>query len=195
MPRAGLTTLRVVQEAEDVADDCGLENLTLSAVAPRLGVRVPSLYKHVASMDALRRLLEIRAKAEIGDVLARATAGKAGIDALVGLSRAYRAWAKEHPGRYAAVLRAHDSDDIEQRDVTRAGLEIIFAALSSYGLKGDAEINAVRMLRANLHGFVALELAGGFGFPNDVDHSFDLLVGALDQTLSTWPPRAAAPQS
>jgi AcrR family transcriptional regulator len=195
MPRAGLTTLRVVQEAADVADDCGLENLTLSAIAPRLGVRVPSLYKHVASLDALQRLLEISAKAEISDVLARATAGKAGIDALIALSGAYRAWAKEHPGRYAATLRAHDNDDIEQKDVTRAGLEIIFAALSSYGLTGDDEINAVRMLRANLHGFVALELAGGFGYPNDVDHSFDLLVGALDQALSTWPPRAAGPSS
>ncbi len=57
MPRAGLTTLRVVQEAEEVADEVGLANLTLAAIAPRLGVRIPSLYKHVGGMDDLQRLV------------------------------------------------------------------------------------------------------------------------------------------
>ena len=192
MPRAGLTTLRVVQEAEEVADANGLENLTLAAVASRLGVQVPSLYKHVASMDALQRLVAIRARAEIGNVLARATAGKAGRDALVGLSHAYRDWAKAHPGRYAAHLRASDAGDVEHTEATTATLEVVYSALSSYGLTGDDQINAVRLLRAHLHGFVALELADGFGFPQDIDDSFDLLIGALAQTLSAWPPQTAS---
>ena len=189
MPRAGLTTLRVVEEAGEVADDLGLDNLTMAAIAPRLGVTVPSLYKHVAGMNALQRLVSIRAKAEIGDVLARATAGKSGSQALAGLAHAYRAWAKKHPGRYATVLRAPDSDDLEDVAVSRDALEIIFAALSSYGLEGDDEINAVRMLRATLHGFVTLELASAFGMPNDVELSFDLLIAGLDLTLSNWPPQ------
>jgi AcrR family transcriptional regulator len=46
MPRVGLTHERVVAEAAVVADEVGLESLTLAAVAKRVGVAIPSLYKH-----------------------------------------------------------------------------------------------------------------------------------------------------
>jgi AcrR family transcriptional regulator len=189
VPRAGLTTSRVVEEAENVADEFGLENLTLAAVAPRLGVRMPSLYRHVAGIDELRRLMSIHAKYETADVLARATAGRSGPQALLAMLGAWRMWAKAYPGRYATTVRAPDKDEVEDTDASNAVLNIIYAALASYRLEGDDAVNAVRLLRAHFHGFVSLERAEGFKFPNDVDHSFDLLVGALDQMLRNWPPR------
>jgi AcrR family transcriptional regulator len=195
VPKAGLTTLRVVQEAEDVADECGLENLTLAAVAPRLGVRMPSLYKHVAGIDELRRLMSIHAKNETADVLARATAGKSGPQALAAMLGTWRTWAKEHPGRYAATVRAPDKDDFEDTDASNEALNIIYAALASYRLEGDDAVNAVRLLRAHFHGFVSLELADGYKFPQNIDHSFDLLIGALDRTLSSWPPDVVAQET
>nr|MDT0664287.1 TetR family transcriptional regulator [Micromonospora sp. DSM 115978] len=54
MPRAGLSRDRVVAEAAALADTAGLDAVTLSTLADRLGVRVPSLYKHVDSLDDLR---------------------------------------------------------------------------------------------------------------------------------------------
>jgi len=36
-----------------------------------------------------------------------------------------------------------------------------------------------------VHGFAALEIAGGFGIPLDVDKSFDWLVSALLKGLSS----------
>lgn len=188
MPRAGLTTLRVVQEAENVADEVGLKNLTLAAIAPRLGVRMPSLYKHVAGMDALQRLVAIRAKTELADVLARAAAGKAGSQALTAMFRACRTWAEDHPGRYAATIRAPDAADNEDIEASNAILEIALAGLAGYHLTGDDAIDAVRALRATLHGFISLEQAGGFGLPADVDRSFDRIISALAQTFSAWPP-------
>ena len=188
MPRAGLTTLRVVEEAENVADEVGLANLTLAAIAPRLGVRMPSLYKHVAGMDALRRLLSIRAKQELADVFARAAAGKAGVQALTAMFHAARNWATAHPGRYAATVRAPDPADNEDVQASNAILEIALAGLADYRLAGDDAIDAVRALRATLHGFISLEQAGGFGLPTDVDRSFDRVIAALAQTFTAWPP-------
>jgi AcrR family transcriptional regulator len=188
VPRAGLTTSRVVEAAEDVADELGLENLTLAAVAPRLGVRMPSLYKHVAGIDELQRLMSVHAKNETADVLARATAGKSGPQALLAMLDTWRTWAKAHPGRYATTVRAPDKDEVEDTEASNAVLNIIYAALASYRLQGDDAVNAVRLLRAHFHGFISLERAEGFKFPNDIDHSFDLLVGALHQMLSNWPP-------
>ncbi len=46
MPRAGLNTDRVVTEGAELADEVGLTKLTLAALATRLGVRQPSLFKH-----------------------------------------------------------------------------------------------------------------------------------------------------
>ena len=54
MPRAGLNGDRVVDEAERIADEVGLANLTLAALAERLGVRQPSLYKHIDGLAGLR---------------------------------------------------------------------------------------------------------------------------------------------
>lgn len=188
MPRAGLTTLRVVEEAESLADEVGLANLTLAAIAPRLGVRMPSLYKHVAGMDALRRLLSIRAKQELADVFARAATGKAGAQALTAIFHAGREWAKAHPGRYAATVRAPEAGDQQDLEASNAILEIVLAGLADYRLVGDDAIDAVRALRATLHGFISLEQAGGFGLPADVDRSFDRVIAALAQTFTSWPP-------
>lgn len=180
--------MRVVEEAEQIVEESGLEALTLTALAPRLGVQAPSLYKHVEGISALRRLLRIRAKTELAGVLARATAGKSGPAAVAALAGAYRDWGREHPGRYATVIRAPDKGDDEDTEASEACLDIFKAAISSYGLGGDDEVDAIRALRAHLHGFLSLELAAGMKFPNDIDHSFDLLIGIFVGALAAWPP-------
>ncbi len=190
MPRAGLTQLRVVLEAEALADEVGLPGLTLVALAGRLGVRMPSLYKHIDGMDALQRDLAVRAKTELAAVLARAAVGRAGTDALRAMSDTYRAWALRHPGRYAATVPAPDPDDAENVQASNAIVAIALDVLAGFGLAGDAAIDATRALRAALHGFVSLERAGGFGLPADINRSFDRLVSALAAAIATWSPTA-----
>ena len=179
MPRAGLTPERVVREAGDLADQEGLASLTLSAVAGRLGVRQPSLYKHVDSLAGLRRGISLAAKRELGTVLARATGGRAGPDAGRALAAAYRSWVVEHPGRYAATVRAPEPDDEEDRRASDEVVAVVLAVLAAFDLDDDAAIDAARALRSAIHGFVSLEAAGGFGLPRDVDRSFVFLVDAL----------------
>lgn len=186
MPRAGLTTRRVVEEAEDVADEVGLANLTLAAIAPRLGVRMPSLYKHIAGMDDLQRLVAIHATQDMSVLFARAAAGKAGAEALSALANSARAWAKKHPGRYAATVRAPDKDDAEHAAASEEVLQILLAALASYQLTGDDAIDAARAFRATMHGFISLEQAGGFGLLVDVDRSFNRTIAALAEMFSRW---------
>lgn len=186
MPRSGLTTLRVVQEAEAVADEVGLASVTLMSIALRLGVRTPSLYKHIDGMDALQRQLSIRALGELGDVLARACVGKSGVPAIQAISVALRTWAKQHPGRYAATVAAADPADTEYAAASYAVVQIALDVLASFGLAGDDAIDAARALRSTLHGFIALEEAGGFGLPVDVDRSFNRLVLGLANTISGW---------
>ncbi len=189
MPRAGVTTDRVVEEAELLADEVGLRDVSLARIADRLEIRVPSLYKHIAGLDGLHRLVEARAKSELADTMARAAVGVAGGDAVDALARAYRDWAKRHPGRYTATLKAPDPDDEASVIASGAAVRVVFDALAGYNLTGEDAIDATRMFRSALHGFVALEAAGGFGLPQDVDRSYGRMVDALKRSLAGWSDR------
>lgn len=184
MPKAGLTQAIVTDEAARMADEVGLSRLTLAALARRLGVRQPSLYKHVQSLDALQRNISVLAKTELAGILARAAVGRSRADAITSISNAYRAWALQHPGRYTAAQRPPTPGDLDAEAADQAVVGIVLDALAGYGLSGDDAIDATRALRAALHGFVTLESAGGFALPVSIDRSFDRLVRALGVALS-----------
>jgi AcrR family transcriptional regulator len=186
VPRAGLNPDLVIDEAARLADEVGAERVTLAAIANRFGVAVPSLYKHVDGIDGLHRHLAARAVGELGEALAAAAVGKARGDALRGMAEAYRAYALQHPGRYAATVRAPSPGDGGHHAAPEAALGTVLAVLAGYGLGGDDAIDAARAVRSALHGFVALEVAGGFGLPQEVDRSFARLVDGLDAMLSDW---------
>lgn len=187
MPRAGLSRERVVEISRDLADESGLEKLTLAAVASQAGVKLPSLYKHVGGIDDLRRDLAISAKLELGQLLARAAAGKSSDDAVRAIAAALRDWAREFPGRYESTVSAPDPEDAQDVEASAAAVDVMFSALAGYRLDDDAVVDATRMLRATLQGFITIEASGGFGMARSVDDSFETAVAALTLTLSSWP--------
>jgi AcrR family transcriptional regulator len=182
-----VTPARVTDVAASVADRDGLDALTLAAVAGELGVSVPSLYKHVEGLDGMRRLLTLRAVDELGEVLTTAVLGRAGADALPPMGRAYRQYAQRHPGRYLATVRAPAPGDSEHQASAGRVLTPVVAVVAGYGLPESEHVHAARTLRSAMHGFVALELGGGFGLPEDVETSFERLLTALDSALRHWP--------
>ena len=125
MPRAGLTVDRVVEEAAAMADEVGLSQLTLKALAERLGVRQPSLYKHIESLAGLRRSISVCAKVELASALARAAVGRSGADAIHSMAHAYRTWAHLHPGRYEAAQFAPASGNVEDEAASFAVVQIL----------------------------------------------------------------------
>lgn len=183
MPRAGLDAEAVVSAAARVADDAGLEALSLARLAVELGVRPPSLYEHVDGLADLRRRLAIRGDLELAAVIQAAAAGRAGGEALRAVADVYRAYAHEHPGTYAALQRAPAAGDEEAQAAAAQVVGVVLAVLRGYGLEGDDAIHAARIARSALHGFVALEAGGGFGIELDLDESYARLVDALDAGL------------
>lgn len=195
MPRAGLTPDLVTAEAAALVDEVGLEHLTFAALAARLGVAVPSLYKHVPSIAALHRRLSVVATRELGDALSAATAGRAGSDALRAVAAAYRAYALLRPRLYPATQRVPLPEEPEHVQVAERVVGSILAILRGYGIAGDDALDATRAVRSALHGFVDIERSGGFGLPRSVDGSFERLVTALDAALRAWPSAPAAAKS
>jgi AcrR family transcriptional regulator len=183
MGRMGLTADSVVAAAAELADEQGLEALTLARLAGRLGVRPPSLYAHVGSLADLRGRLAARGAGELAESLQRAAAGRSGSAALAAIADAYRAYALEHPGAYAALQRA-PAPAGEAAEAAERVVAVVLAVLSGYRLEGEAALHATRAVRSGLHGFVALETGRGFGLPLALDESFAVLVAMLDSGLS-----------
>jgi AcrR family transcriptional regulator len=176
----------VVSAAVVLIDERGPGGLTLAAVARRTGVATPSLYKHVSSLEALQQKVSARVTADLASVLSTAIAGRSGEDAVRVLAYAYRGYALSFPGRYPLTQRVPRPDDPEHVAAAERAVQAVFAALRGYGLDGDEAINAARVARSSLHGFVSLELDGGFGLPQDIGQSFERLVSALHVSLRDW---------
>lgn len=193
MARAGLASTTVVAAGAALADEVGLSHLTMGLLARRVGVRTPSLYKHVESLESLRRGIAIQAKRELGYALARATVGRSGADAVHAFAAAHRRWVIEHPGRYAATVRAPAAADEEDRRVSEEGLRVLLDVLAGLKLDDVRIMDAPRTLRSALHGFATLESAGGLGRPQDVDRSFHFLVDTLITGLQADRPDPEGP--
>lgn len=179
-PRVGLSRVAVVHAAAALADEEGLEGVTLARLAERLNIRTPSLYNHVAGLDGLRRELALLGMRELTARLGRSAVGKSGDGAVVALGHAYRAYAGERPGLYdAATLRPPDPRDRELIGASEELVAVVLAGLASYGFAQDDALHAVRGLRSVVHGFVSLEAVGGFGLPLDLDESFERLLRAF----------------
>ncbi len=174
--RAGLDAAAVVRAAAALADANGVEVPTLGELAAHLGIRTPSLYNHIAGLDGLRRDLALLGVRELNARLSRATIGKAGDAAITAFADAYRAFAHAHPGLYAATQRAPGAGDHELHAAADEAVATIVAVLAAYGLEGDDAVHTVRAFRSFLHGFVSLEMGGGFGLPLDLDESFRRLL-------------------
>ena len=112
MPRAGLDAEAVVTAAAALADADGLSQLTLAKLAVELGIRTPSLYAHVDGLDDLRARLGARGARQLAGALHVAAAGRARSDGLRAVAKAYREYAHAHPGTYAAMQIASDSDEL-----------------------------------------------------------------------------------
>ena len=191
MPRAGLTAGRVVAAAADLADEVGFENVSLSALARGFGVKDASLYSHVRNLQDLRTRVAFLAGGELIDRIAVAVEGRSGRDALGAFADAYRAYALQHPGRYAATQIRIDQALVAASPALRRTAEITYGLLRAYGLEEPDLTDAVRLLRSTFHGYCALESTGGFGAPRDVRRSWERVVDALHTALTHWPREAA----
>ena len=184
--KVGLDREQVVGAAAELleTDPAGAPP-TLAAVAARLGVRTQSLYAHVAGADDLRRELALHALARLTDRLRTAAIGVAGRDAVGAIVRAYVTFASEHPGLYAASMRA-PGDDPQLRDAIRDAMEPLNLVFASYGLAPAEAGHWYRMVFSFVYGFAALRRDGLMTLPGDPGETEGRMVRMFgDQLAST----------
>ncbi|KAA0021657.1 TetR/AcrR family transcriptional regulator [Antrihabitans cavernicola] len=186
MARAGLTQIKLVTAAGDLADRIGFDNVTIAALARGFGIKDASIYSHIKNLHDLRVQVALSAAQDFADRIGAAVAGRSGKDALVAFADAYREFAVHHPGRYAATQMQLDATTAESSPAYRRILDTTYALFHGYGLTEPDLTDAVRLLRSFFHGFAALEASGGFGHPRGLATSWQRDLDALDFTLRHW---------
>lgn len=173
MPAPERTSLaQIVAAGRELLEAEGASRLTMQAVAERVGVRAPSLYKRVRDRDALLALVAAEAVDALGERLA-ATDGT-----LAGVARGYRAFAHERPESFRLILTA--GADVEALE--RASAPVLRVAAQVVG-DGEA-LEVARFLTSWATGFITMELAGAFRLGGDVEQAFEHGLRRLETLLT-----------
>jgi AcrR family transcriptional regulator len=174
--RPGINKRVVLQAAIELADEMGLEQVTLTLISQKLKIKTPSLYNHVDGMPGIRKDMAYWSLSQMKDQLADAAIGVSGEDALIAMGVAYLAFARKHPGLYEATLSAPDRNDSVMQNLAEDILNLLLRVLEVYSLSDEESLHTVRGLRSIFHGFVTLEIKKGFGLALDRDESYNFIL-------------------
>ena len=183
--RPGLTKEKLVDAAIDIINQDGLSSLSIASLAAKFKVKSPSLYNHIDNLEDLQQAIILRGIKRLSQIGQKAAVGRAGYDALNAVATAYREFAKSQPGLYEITLRSNAGQDAELVAAEKEAIEIFIGILRGYNLEEEQALHAIRSIRSSLHGFIALEIQGGFGLPLDIEDSFNYHLQILDYGLRT----------
>ena len=156
----------------------------MQAVAERVGVRAPSLYKRISGRPALITALADDAAAQLAQAVAPALREQDPEEAVRVMADRYRAFGHGSPAAYAllfANLLPESNPSPRANADAAAGLLQITERL----VGPDQALEAARLLVAFAHGFVGMESAGAFRLGGDVDAAFAFGVEAIIRGLAT----------
>ncbi|MCK9894025.1 TetR/AcrR family transcriptional regulator [Frankia sp. AgB32] len=161
----------IVAVAREVLESEGAAALTMRRVGEVLGIRAPSLYKHLAGKTQLEVRLVDAGLVEFGDAL-HGVIDRAAPPGVVGdLLTAYRRFATGRPNLYRLATAA----SMPRGELT-PGVEA-WAGEPFYRATGDPYV--AQALWAAAHGAVILELDGRYLPGSDLDRTWAALAAAF----------------
>lgn len=173
MPTPERTSVEeIVAAGREILEASGAGGLTMQAVATRVGVRAPSLYKRLRDRDALFAAV---AAATIDALTARLEAAG---DDLEAIAHAYRDFARDHPEGFRIMFTSAAPHDA----LERSAAPLIRAAAAQVG--EDDALDAARLVTAWATGFLQMELSGAFRLGGDVDRAFEYGLRRLTTSLA-----------
>ncbi|TGN17891.1 TetR/AcrR family transcriptional regulator [Leptospira idonii] len=168
----------VIDVSWEIANEIGAKEVSIKLIAERLGIRSPSVYNHVTDLSDIVGELSARAgnllAENLENVLEEGTrSGLKKKEKIRLLFREYRNFARNHYGVYSLLIAAPVATESHRLAAERI-LSVCLNAFDSDRLDKKA-IHEIRIMRSILHGFVTLEKEKGFGLPESVEETFEIL--------------------
>lgn len=170
--------------AASFVDDAGYDALSVSAIAGALDVAPSALYTHCEGLNGLRSLIADAATDNLVDRIRTAAIGTSGDSAVSAMGIAYRRFALDHPGQFAALLRSRVVDEPDRQPANQTVVDVFTLVFTAMGLSPAQSTLAARSTHSAIHGFVALEHVSGTGDDHEIEyqHLLDTLQRVADPT-------------
>ena len=163
-----VTKAEVIKTASDMADRNGLHNVSLKAIAENLGIRTPSLYNHIGSLDELLREIAHSGMRTMNEKMIRAAIGKTGDSALKLVAVEYLNYMIEHPGVYEIIQWANWNGTEETAAINNEYISLLNAFIIPYNLEIESSREVLNMITGFIHGYTTLQLRYAFSNPDKV---------------------------
>lgn len=188
MARMGLDKNAVIFRAAQLANEIGIENITLKILANDLNIQPPSIYNHISGLDNLKKELMIYGWRQMEEQIVEAVAGISGYDAIEVICHTFLKYATTNPGVFNAMLWYNKFENDEAQNATTKLFSVVFKIFSSLGISQENSDHLIRTFRSFLEGFALLVNNNAFGNPISINDSFELSLKVLMagmQTLET----------
>jgi AcrR family transcriptional regulator len=184
MPTPERTSLAaIVETARDILEAQGLAQLTMQAVADRVGVRAPSLYKRVRNREDLVRLVTEATLLDLEEHLHAVPAGSDPRETLADLLHAFRAFAHARPAAYHLIFTKTPAPSRPDPALLSSAAAPVLRIAAD--LAGPAQaLEAARTVTAWAHGFISMELAAAFNLGGDVERAYEYGIDHLAAAIT-----------
>lgn len=192
MARRKLDKKTVIAAAAELANEKGVDELSLKDLAERLKIRSPSLYNHISGLDELKREIMLYGWEQLGDAVMNAAENYSGYDAIKAMCRAFYRYAAENKGVFGAMLWYNKYADESSMSATAAMFSQLYETIETVGISKEMSEHLIRTLRGFLEGFSLLVNNGAFGHPADINESFELSLNVLVEGMKAAAERGDA---
>lgn len=179
MPRAGLNKEKLIEEAAKLANERGVGLLSLKMLADQIGVKSPSLYKHIQSLDELKQDLMFYGWSKLEKNIYEYVIGKSGDAAVKAMCKAYYDFAVANPGVFECMLFYNRYLTAKNREATQGIYKITSKIFAEYNLEEKQMMHLVRTFRGFFQGYMQLVIGNGFGSSLSLEESFEFSVEVL----------------
>lgn len=178
-----ITKEAVIQAASDIADEKGLNNLSLKVVAEKLNIRTPSLYNHINCLDDLLRAVAHKGMRQMNEQMKQTAIGKTGTIAIKAVAIEYLNYMIIHHGVYETIQWATWHGTEETATIFNDYLSLLITLINSCNFAPEHTNEILDMLTGLIHGFTTLQLRYAFSNPdkvrNDLSNALDTLLNGV----------------
>jgi AcrR family transcriptional regulator len=174
----------IVQVARKIIEQEGVEQLSLTRLAAQLGIKAPSLYRHIPNKAALLQAVNSFTFQQLFQAYETAiqAAPLGATEQLLSLFRAHRAFAHKNPETYILAFTTtlpEQRADEQMLEQLVLPIQSLMATISG----SEQSLAALRGALALVHGFSMLELKEQFKRGGDIAIAFEVSITAY---LSGW---------
>lgn len=179
MPRTGLSKEEIIKKTAELANERGLSYLSVTTLADYLGIKKPSLYNHMKTIEDMQKSLMIYGWRTVSEDAVKGIDSSDEKTNLTEYGRRFYKFAIENPGVFEAMLWYNKYADDTLLLATEGLYTFFFKQTDGLGIDRAIANHLLRTYRAFLEGFIMLQIHNAFGNPIPMDESFEISMNVL----------------